>query len=321
VLLSLAGHELRTPLTVIRGHAELVRARSAEETSKEAADAILAAATRLEAAVAAILAVFALDTVGQPPSRTSVNLDLLVGEIVATLPAVPVRREGGRSRGALHVFADPARVSDVLAVLLTAAAGASGESIGVGIVVEGGFAGISVAAPDAWTRGGWFELAAFASRRLLGEDGGIMRIEHQNDRGLVTLLLPTADAPAKGPGVTVLLVDDDASLRDLLRATLPVGEGFELIEAYDGAAALEAVNGQAPDLIVLDWSMPGLSGADVLERLRAGGYEAPVVVLTAETDASSRRRAEELGADAFLTKPFSPLELLGLVEQLLERRI
>jgi CheY-like chemotaxis protein len=315
----LAGHELRTPLTVVRGHAELIRARSSEEASRDAAEAILAAAERLDAAVAAVLAVFALDTVGQPAARTAVNLDVFIGEVVATLPGVPVGREDAGSARTPHVYADPERVRDVLAVLLTAAAGAGGQSIAVDLVAEGGHAGISVAAADPWTRSGWFEFAAFASRRLLREDGGTLRVEHVNEQGVVTLLLPASDVATKAPGVSVLLVDDDESVRDLLRATLPVGEGFELVEAHDGAAALKAVEANAPDLILLDWSMPGLSGADVLERLRAGSYEGPVVVLTAGAEPSRRRQAETLGADAFLTKPFSPLELLEVVERLLGR--
>ena len=247
------------------------------------------------------------------------SLDLFIGEVVATLPGVPVRREDAGSARTLHVYADPERVRDVLALLLTAAAGAGGESIAVDLVAEGGHGGISVAAADSWTRSGWFEFAAFASRRLLGEDGGRLRVEHLNEQGVVTLLLPASDAAAKAPGVSVLLVDDDASVRDLLRATLPVEERFELVEAHNGAAALKAVEARAPDLILLDWSMPGLSGADVLERLRAGGYEGPVVVLTAGAEPSRRRQAEKLRADAFLTKPFSPLELLEVVERLLGR--
>jgi CheY-like chemotaxis protein len=269
--------------------------------------------------VAAVLAVFAIDTVRQPAVRTSVSLDHFLGEVVATLPGVPIRREDARSAGTLHVYADPERIRDVLAVLLTAAAGAGSESIAVKLVAEGGHAGISVAAADRWTRSGWFEFAAFAGRRLLGEDGGTLRVEHLDEQGVVTLLLPASDAATKAPGVSVLLVDDDATVRDLLRATLPAGEGFELVEAHDGAAALKAVAAGAPDLILLDWSMPGLSGGDVLERLRAGGYKGPVVVLTAGAEPSRRRQAEQLGADAFLTKPFSPLELLEVVERLLGR--
>jgi CheY-like chemotaxis protein len=245
-----------------------------------------------------------------------VNLDHLVGEVVATLPDVAVHRKSARSASALHVYADPERVREALALLLTAAAGAGGESLAVDLVGEGTNAGLSVAVSDAWTRGGWFELAAFASRRLLGEDSGTLRVEHLNEQGVVTLLLPTSDAPAAVTADRVLLVDDDASVRDLLRATLPVGEGFELVEAHDGSAALKAVEAAAPDLILLDWSMPGLSGADVLERLRAAGHRVPVVVLTARAEPSRRQLADELGADSFLTKPFSPLELLEVVERL-----
>ena len=117
----------------------------------------------------------------------------------------------------------------------------------------------------------------------------------------------------------VMIVDDDGPIRGLLRMTLPA-EGFEITEAVNGEQALELVSGSMPDLVLLDWTMPGRSGAEVLEDLKSRCPGLPVIVLTAETKPPHRALAEVLGADAFLTKPFSPLELLDLVEQFLPER-
>jgi DNA-binding response OmpR family regulator len=114
----------------------------------------------------------------------------------------------------------------------------------------------------------------------------------------------------------ILIVDDDESLRTLLRLTLPA-EDYDVIEAHDGAEALRMIETRHPDLVVLDWQMPSRSGADVLAGLRTSGRELPVIVLTAG-GGDQRARAEALGANAFLTKPFSPLELLAEIERLLE---
>ncbi len=114
----------------------------------------------------------------------------------------------------------------------------------------------------------------------------------------------------------ILVVDDDEELRELLRRTLPM-DGFEILEARNGREALERVDDGAPDLVVLDWSMPERSGADVLAELERRRLRLPVIVLTASADPRHRRAAESYGADVFLTKPFSPLELLREIERLL----
>lgn len=117
----------------------------------------------------------------------------------------------------------------------------------------------------------------------------------------------------------ILIVDDDESVRSLLRLTLPA-EGHEVVEARDGDHALELVSASVPDLVLLDWRMPGRPGADILSELKARYPAVQVVVLTAELANEQRELAESLGADAFLTKPFSPLQLLEIVERLLAQR-
>jgi CheY-like chemotaxis protein len=114
----------------------------------------------------------------------------------------------------------------------------------------------------------------------------------------------------------VLVVDDDEELRELLRATVPT-DGFTMLEARDGAEALDALEHEPVDLVVLDWQLPARSGAEVLRELKLRQPDLPVIVLTAEIDPRHRATAEGLGAEVFLTKPFSPLELMGQIERLL----
>jgi two-component system, OmpR family, phosphate regulon response regulator PhoB len=117
----------------------------------------------------------------------------------------------------------------------------------------------------------------------------------------------------------VLIADDDETVRSLLRATLPE-DGYDVVEAADGSEALEHIAQQPFDLVLLDWNMPKRPGAEVLEELKRSRPELPVVVLTAEHQPPHRELAETLGVDAFLTKPFSPLQLLDTIERLLPDR-
>ena len=115
----------------------------------------------------------------------------------------------------------------------------------------------------------------------------------------------------------ILLVDDDPTLRALVRMTLPT-DGLDVIEAADAEEAIRLVDDSPFDLVVLDWSMPVGTGEDVLRALKDRQQEASVIVLTAELNPSYRALATSLGADRFLTKPFSPLQLLGEIERLLQ---
>lgn len=116
----------------------------------------------------------------------------------------------------------------------------------------------------------------------------------------------------------VLVCDDEEVLRALIRATLDGGV-HEVVEARNGDEALEQARRVRPDLIVLDMMMPGRSGLDVLAEIRNDPALAgtPVLMLTARTQATDREAAARAGADRFLPKPFSPLELLGVVDELL----
>ena len=96
-------------------------------------------------------------------------------------------------------------------------------------------------------------------------------------------------------------------------------EGYEVQEAPDGAAALMAVDGAAPDLVVLDVAMPGLDGIEVCRRLRAKGLAIPVLLVTARDAVADRVSGLDAGADDYLTKPFDSDELLARLRALLRR--
>jgi two-component system phosphate regulon response regulator PhoB len=111
----------------------------------------------------------------------------------------------------------------------------------------------------------------------------------------------------------VLVIDDDEDIRFLVARRLERA-GHDVSEASDGTIGLALIDAGAPDLVVLDWIMPGLTGIDVLERIRAVDATRPrVLMLTARTQESDVALAREAGADAFLTKPFTAPELLDAV--------
>ncbi|HXY81756.1 MAG TPA: response regulator [Gaiellaceae bacterium] len=129
---------------------------------------------------------------------------------------------------------------------------------------------------------------------------------------------PNGSSPHLFRGVRrrIVVVDDDPIVRRLLRTTLP-SESFDVLEASNGDAALRLVDGADASLVVLDWHLPGRTGDDVLAESKRRAPALPVLVLTAEQDPGERDRAVQLGADVFLTKPFSPSELLEAIERLL----
>ena len=120
---------------------------------------------------------------------------------------------------------------------------------------------------------------------------------------------------------SVLVVDDDPFIRKLILTTLEDVSGFELHEAGDGVEALERAREVVPRLVFLDVDMPRLDGISACRQLREAPEtsDATIVMLTAAHGDGVSLRAEEAGADLFLTKPFSPLDLLRLVDQLGEQ--
>jgi CheY-like chemotaxis protein len=124
------------------------------------------------------------------------------------------------------------------------------------------------------------------------------------------------------PGATILVCDDEPSLRELMRLSLE-NPGYRFVEAGDGSEAIEAIESARPDLLLLDVMMPGTSGIEVLEHLRAHPElsQTPVIVVSAFASPADRRRALEAGATRFVKKPFDPEALRSLVEELLPSRV
>ena len=116
----------------------------------------------------------------------------------------------------------------------------------------------------------------------------------------------------------ILVAEDQADIRDLLVMNLK-GAGYDVTAVADGAAALASQNERASDLLVLDLMMPGMDGLEVCKALRARGRSTPILMLTAKSTELDRVLGLELGADDYLTKPFSLAELLARVKALLRR--
>jgi two-component system response regulator MprA len=117
---------------------------------------------------------------------------------------------------------------------------------------------------------------------------------------------------------TILIADDDQKLLKMLRRTL-IYEGFEVVTAADGREALAQLGAHRPDVIVLDWLMPGLDGIQVTERLREAGDDTMILMLTARDAIEDRVEGLGSGADDYLVKPFAPAELLARIHALLRR--
>jgi DNA-binding response OmpR family regulator len=116
---------------------------------------------------------------------------------------------------------------------------------------------------------------------------------------------------------TILVVDDETNIVRLVRDYLEHG-GFTVLVATDGQSALRSARTGRPDLVILDLSLPGLDGLDVARSLRRDG-DVPIIMLTARTEESDKLVGLELGADDYLTKPFSPKELVARVRAVLRR--
>ena len=212
----------------------------------------------------------------------------------------------------LVVFADPEHVLALVAALGGSFPG-DGEPATLALREDGNTAVLTLSFGTGSPIHDAARFARHVARRLAEASGGALSIEG----AVATVKLPLAGVP---PGaLRLLLVDDDDAVRSLLRMTLPAGE-FVVIDAADGEQALAELERERPDIVLLDWKLPGRSGGEVLAALRREHPGLPVIVLTADMTAKTREAAAALGADTFLTKPFSPRELLGVVERLVPGR-
>lgn len=118
----------------------------------------------------------------------------------------------------------------------------------------------------------------------------------------------------------ILIVDDEPAIRFLISATLE-DEGYELFEAADGLEASELIQENRPDLVILDVMMPGLTGYELCSRIKQDPVtqKIKVIMLTAKAQEQDKLQSRQAGADYYLRKPFSPMELTQVVADLLQK--
>ncbi|OUQ76045.1 response regulator [Flavonifractor sp. An100] len=119
-------------------------------------------------------------------------------------------------------------------------------------------------------------------------------------------------------GKTILIVEDEQNIVDILSFNLS-REGYDTLEAYDGPSGLQLALEQNPDLILLDLMLPGMNGFDVCKKVRQSGSSTPILMLTAREEEADKVLGLELGADDYITKPFSMRELLARVKANIRR--
>ena len=119
-------------------------------------------------------------------------------------------------------------------------------------------------------------------------------------------------------GKTILIVEDEQNIVDILSYNL-AREGYDTLEAYDGPTGLQLALEQDPDLILLDLMLPGMNGFDVCRKVRESGSATPILMLTAREEEADKVLGLELGADDYITKPFSMRELMARVKANIRR--
>ncbi|MDN5872672.1 MAG: response regulator, partial [Nitrococcus sp.] len=121
--------------------------------------------------------------------------------------------------------------------------------------------------------------------------------------------------------VKILLVEDEAAIREMVAMVLLARGGYSVHQADSGEAGLALLEVHAPDLVLLDWMLPGMSGIEFARRLKKHPThrEIPIIILTARGEEEDKVRGLDVGADDFVTKPFSPRELLARIKAVLRR--
>jgi two-component system, OmpR family, phosphate regulon response regulator PhoB len=120
---------------------------------------------------------------------------------------------------------------------------------------------------------------------------------------------------------TILVVEDEPAIAELLSVNLGFA-GHRVMVAHDAEAAIAMIGTEVPDLVLLDWMLPGLSGVRLAKKLRSEDRtrDVPIIMLTARTDEADKVEGLETGADDYITKPFSPKELMARIKAVMRRR-
>ena len=120
----------------------------------------------------------------------------------------------------------------------------------------------------------------------------------------------------------VLVVEDDKDIQEIIEYNF-TSEGYEVITCSDGEDALDLIRHETPDLVILDWMLPNLSGSEILRQVRSSKKirKTPIIMLTARTEEIDKLKAFDTGADDYITKPFSNAELIARTKALLRRSI
>jgi len=121
-------------------------------------------------------------------------------------------------------------------------------------------------------------------------------------------------------GRRILIVDDESAIRDMLRVALEMAD-YQCLEASNAQEAMALIVDERPDLVLLDWMMPGTSGIELARRLKReeATSEVPIIMLTAKGEEDNKIQGLEVGADDYITKPFSPRELVARLKAVLRR--
>ena len=120
----------------------------------------------------------------------------------------------------------------------------------------------------------------------------------------------------------VLVVEDDKDIQEIIEYNF-TSEGYEVITCSDGEDAIDLIRHETPDLVILDWMLPNLSGSEILRQVRSSKKirKTPIIMLTARTEEIDKLKAFDTGADDYITKPFSNAELIARTKALLRRSI
>jgi protein-histidine pros-kinase len=351
--LSVAAHELKTPLTSLRGFAQILLTYLkggtlvSPERIQRALGQIEGQTEKVNRLVDQLLDVTRLEAGRLSLDQKATDLSQLVHEVVTAA-------QGQTSTHTLTVntphtawaWVDALRLEQVLANLISNAVKYSpaGGSIEVSVEIDTAQETVQLAVRDhglgiseehrahifdrfyqahASSFPSGLGLGLYISREIVALHGGQLTAEFPSDGGsLFVVRLPiggtgidrsTRDEEQAGPK-RVLVVDDDASIRDLVDLVLS-DQGYEVIAASDGQAALALVERTTPDVILLDMHMPVLDGWTFADTYRAQpGPHAPIIVCTAAREAATS--AAEIQATAYLAKPFAVKDLCGLVNRL-----